>query len=170
MNKIIIIRGAAASGKTTISKSLAKQLRGKKCHIDVDVIRYFDVNAKNDNNEFPVANIAAAKLASVYLEHGYNIIIDSNIFQRNILTKLINNLPRGYPIFLFTLDSGLKKLIERDKKREKVLGQKLIKKIYNLVQNSDVHKGLAVDTTKMTKKAATKHILQYIKTNKGRII
>lgn len=169
MNKVIIIRGAAAAGKTTISKLLTQKLKGKNYNIDVDVIRYFDNDAKDHIDEFPIANFGAAKLASVYLRYGYNVIIDSNIFQKEALNKIKSNIPKRYPIFLFTLYSSSSSLIKRDSYRSKTLGKDLIKRINYLVNNSKINEGIFINTMKLKQNIVVNKIITYLKNNKGRV-
>jgi tRNA uridine 5-carbamoylmethylation protein Kti12 len=163
-NCIIIIRGAAASGKTTIAKKLCKRF-SKSFHIDVDTIRHFDPNAKPILKELTLSSKAAAALSNIYSSAGYAVIIDSTFITQELLDTLLKNLksPKD-SIFLFTLKPALKELIVRDRSRAKFkrLGDK-IKVIYYIGEKSRERRGIFIDNSKLSVKETVDIIIDNIK-------
>jgi len=145
-NLIVIIRGAPASGKTTISRKLSRKF-AKSIHIDVDKIRHADPKAKLTRKEFILASKAAAALSNVYFSKGYSIMIDSTFIRPEYLNVLLRDL-KGKPIFLFTLKPDLNELLVRDKSRVKFkrMGQR-IKILHSAMEKSKEKRGLFINNS-----------------------
>lgn len=167
-NLIVIIRGAAASGKTTIARRISKRFV-KSFHIDVDTIRHFDPKAKLTPEEFILASKAAATLSNTYFSKGYTVIIDSTFIKAEYLDALLKNL-RGRPLFLFTLKPNLKELLGRDMSRAKFrrLGDR-IKVLHSAMERSDESRGFFLNNSGQTSKDTTGLILDKIRDGIGKI-
>ena len=85
MAYFVMIRGPAASGKTTIAKILAKQLKAHYISFDkimakhkLDVIKKCDIPEKN----FIKGNEIAIKEADKYLRKGKPVIFDGCFYHK----------------------------------------------------------------------------------------
>lgn len=134
---IIIIRGPAGVGKTTV----AKKLGGYTIHAD-DLLKEHDLDYKEGEECVPEENFF--KINSIIMKiikkvDGL-IIIETNFYHINCLKDLISKIGK---CFVFTLKASLQTCIERDRLR-KGIGARRVKEVYELVNRFDY--GIIVDT------------------------
>jgi predicted kinase len=89
MNHIIFITGAAASGKSSVARLLAKQFP-KSLHLQVDHLREMMVNgvdlprgqewSDETTRQFQWARSAASYMSQLYANEGVDVIIDDVCF------------------------------------------------------------------------------------------
>jgi chloramphenicol 3-O-phosphotransferase len=84
MNNIILITGAPASGKSTVSKLVAQHF-DKSLHIHVDTLREMMVKgvelpgaawSDETTRQFKLARLSAIYMAQLYASEGIDVIID----------------------------------------------------------------------------------------------
>lgn len=134
-NHLIIIRGPAGSGKTTIAKILADRMRIK--HIALDELL---AKARLDRVDtklgcIPIANFLAIQediLSEIEKQiKTSSIIIDGNFYFKEQIEFFKNNWKLN--TYVITLTCKLETCINRDLRRKNPIGKKAITEIYNLV-------------------------------------
>jgi len=137
MKKIIILRGIPASGKSTYAKKLVTDNPGMYKRINRD-----DLRAMLDSYHFSKSNEKFIKktrdfLIKSSLESGKHVIVDdTNISDTNI--ERIEQLAKEHTsesghdvkIEIKVFDIELSEAITRDKKREKPVGEKVVRRIH----------------------------------------
>jgi tRNA uridine 5-carbamoylmethylation protein Kti12 len=159
MAYFVIIRGPAASGKTTIAKMLAKTLNAMHISIDevlrkhkLDVIEGKCIGEKN----FIKANDIAIPKAIGRLSKGKIVIFDGNFYHKSQINDLIKRI--NYPHVVFTLKASKDECVKRDKKR-KGIGKKNVEAVYNLSKTFKY--GKIIDAER-PKNEVIKDVLNYL--------
>lgn len=139
ISKVIILRGISGSGKSTFA--LEKEREGYKV-ISRDRIRLELLGNKEELKryfasglDFQLENYVTKtelKRLAQYLSKGLNIIIDNTNLKKKYLQDYIDviasfQIPREN-VTLKTLQCSLEDAIERDSKREMVVGEEVIRK------------------------------------------
>lgn len=140
---LIIIRGTASSGKSTISHILGNLITMPFMIFHCEDTLFFDmipsdylVNGKRSkegyylerNEEGDITNVSASNWAAemyqlhtsalhIYTQAGMNIICDSNLSDKNSLKNLLQYVPHNYSIYIFSLVVPLSILEEREQLR-----------------------------------------------------
>ena len=146
--EILILSGISGSGKSTFANQMLKEYPNKILVINRDNIRNYlfgyDNKTVNSHYELPtkefnkreksVSNFANLQIRDAIL--GKNeielIIIDNT----NLKEKYIKEYEYyNIPIKIKTFDIGLETAIERDLKRDRIVGSDVIKRQYNQYQN-----------------------------------
>lgn len=130
MNKVIIIQGLPASGKTFYAKELVTSQGYKRINKD-DIRSMLDCNEWNRENEKLVVEVRDAIL-DLSLNSGFNVVVDDT----NFATKHINRIKEiaklhNADIEIKKMDTSLKECLKRDMHRERGVGQKVIMSMYN---------------------------------------
>ena len=73
---LIILRGPAASGKSTLAREIQRRCRSKTAVIDTDLFNWSIVPGEDDN---AVVYENVVTISSNYLRHNYNVIIEGLI-------------------------------------------------------------------------------------------
>lgn len=129
--RLIITRGMSASGKSTISKSLAAELGAIRIRSDVERKRLFDLAATDSAASEPntglysktISHQTYAKLlelAEQALAAGFDVIVDAVFMhhaQREVFQALAEAKGYGYVILEFTAsaDTLKKRVVERER-------------------------------------------------------
>lgn len=133
-NKIILITGAPASGKTTIAHALAGQ-HDKSIHIQVDKLREMVVSGvalpgadngwpEEASRQFRLARTSAIHMAQIYAEGGFTVIIDDVCVPEHFAADYaeLPNVPTNVRVVLKPAqDTILKRLKERNGPFDQVL-------------------------------------------------
>jgi adenylate kinase family enzyme len=164
MAYFIIIRGPAASGKTTIAKMLSKKLNGRRISID-DLLRKNKLD-KIEGECIPLKNFIKASDIVIpdalkNLKKSVVIIFDGNFYHRSQINDIIKRVK--YPHFVFTLKADVVECVKRDKKR-KGIGKKSVEDVHKLVSKFNV--GYIIDTTNKTKSEVMREIIEKIQNTK----
>lgn len=134
--KVIILKGLPASGKSTYAKALVDSSNGKFKRISKD-----DLRAMLDNSNFSKTNeknilYVRDNLMNMLLVQGYSVIIDdTNLHPKHEQTitgevvELMGDLV-DVEIEDFT-NISLEECIKRDQKRSNYVGEKVIRDMYN---------------------------------------
>lgn len=149
--KLIIVRDAACSGKTTICKEI-RDFDGKIAWLFIDKVKNlfsdFQDEAMDDVNQSAVVTLKDL------LERGYSAIVDG-IFKNLRHIEAIKKVGEGknIPIITYQLECSLKTLKERDKNREgvshglwKPLGDDLIEGLYKKVEENPIEGTIKLNT------------------------
>lgn len=150
---LIILRGAPASGKSTIAKKL-RDYDKKIVWLKVDNFKPFF----SDNTDLIVddVNKIAINSLSYILDQGFSVIMEG-IFQNPKYIQQAIDLAKqkNIPVYIYQLECSLKTLQERDKTREgvkegcrKVLGDDVIERLYKVIENNPCKEAIKLDTEK----------------------
>lgn len=151
---LIVIRGAPASGKTTLGQNLRNE-KEKIVWLKTDNFKPFF----SESGEFSevISQTALASL-SYLLDHGYSVIYEG-IFQNPEFAQAAVKLARtkNIPVVAYQLVCSLEILQQRDKARpgikegcRKPLGDETIKNIFNTIENAPISGAVKLDTGKLS--------------------
>lgn len=153
--KLVILRGASCSGKTTIAESL-RDYDAKVAWISIDnfkrIFSNFQDSALDDVNKSAVVALKDI------LDRKFSVIIDG-IFKKpeHIHALIAEGKTRNIPIIVYQLDCSLETLKMRDKSRKGVkegwfppLGDELIEGLYNKVVENPIEGTIHLDTEKLS--------------------
>jgi len=137
MRKVLILRGLPASGKSTFAKQLVKQNVGLYKRINRDDLReMFDSYELSKDNEKFVKRVRDILIKEA-LRDGKDVIVDdTNLSQKNInrITQLgqEHRKKTGEEVVIEVkeFEVSLKEALERDAKREKRVGERVIRKMH----------------------------------------
>lgn len=161
MRKVIIMRGIPGSGKSTWAKKLVDEQPNVYKRINRDDLRMmFDNGYTSDGNEKFIKKVRDLLIIKA-LEEGKHIIVDdTNLSETN--ERRIRQLVLEYnkannqdvQVEIKEMDTPLEECIERDSKREKPVGQKVIKQMHHqffhkdpeyMVQDASLPKAIICD-------------------------
>ncbi len=137
MKKVIILRGLPASGKSTEAKKLLEAHPNAYKRINRDALRaMFDNSYFSKGNEKFIKRIRDILIVEA-LQAGKHVIVDdTNLSQRNItrIQQLVHKFNADnndqVQVELKEMEASLAECIERDKNREKKVGEKVIRQMY----------------------------------------
>lgn len=157
MGKLIILRGPAGIGKTTISKELAKEINAEIFHFD-KILDELKLGYVYREKWIPLENFLKANKIMLprfkSMLQNNNLIIEGNFYHKEQIKDLINNL--HFPHFIFTLKADLEECIKRDKTREGI-GEQRVKAVFKLVSAFDY--GITINTNNKSSKEVIKEII-----------
>lgn len=136
MNEVIILQGIPGSGKTTYAKNWVKENPTKRIRVNQDDIRNMLGPYWIKEREHLVHLIQNAVITSA-MEEGYNIIVDNMNLNPKAITRVVslvkvhNEEHCNYQIMMHQMETPLEECIQRDAKREKPIGEEVIRDIYN---------------------------------------
>ena len=123
--KIYLITGLMASGKSTVSDLLAKSI--EKCvHLRGDVFRKMIISGRENMSATPSAEAVrqlylryklTADAARSYFDNGFSVVIQDNYYGDE-LNRMINYLHK-YPVEVVVLCPDVETIKERERYREK---------------------------------------------------
>ena len=137
MKKILILRGLPASGKSTYAKNLLTQNPHAGKRLNKDELRaMLDNSVHSKTNEKFIENVRDMMLVEA-LKEGKNVVIDdTNLSERpverikEVVQKYIRDSGEAVHIEIKDIKTSLEECLERDKKREKKVGENVIMKMY----------------------------------------
>jgi predicted ABC-type ATPase len=165
MNNLLIIRGSGGSGKSTVGKILRNKLHGKTALLCPDTF-YWDICGKDDNSELVYE--ALSRLIDLYLNQGYNIILEGILSRKddngNLKINQFIDLGNKYKanVKLFFLKVSLETAIKRDNKRGELLGKEDTKKYHEKSLNSKHDNEIEIDVENQEPSKVAELILSYI--------
>jgi tRNA uridine 5-carbamoylmethylation protein Kti12 len=150
---LVILRGAPASGKTTIAKRL-RNFDKKIVWLKED--NFKDFFGEDTEEQFLYAYKASIPVLSYLLDNGFSVVMDG-IFRDlhlDILKQVVHEAEkRQVPAKVFQLTCPLLTLLERDRKRveetkgvRKPIGDDILTRIYENIKNSPFPNAQTIDT------------------------
>ncbi len=128
--KVIILVSPPAGGKTTFALNyLAKNPNTIRVNRDSFRFMLRDTPVTEDKVEKLITELSNDAILKG-LNKGFDIIIDNTNLKKQYIEDIINLVKFLADIEFVVLDCSLEKLIERDKNREKKVGEYVIKKMY----------------------------------------
>lgn len=163
MSQLIIIRGPAGVGKTTIAKILANKLSAK--YISLDELLHKHGLAKmsgiciKEENFFKVNEEAIPEAIKTLEIEKQNVIMDGNFYHINYLKILLEKIP--FPNKVFTLKASVENCIKRDapRKGKAKIGEDNIRQVHDLVSRFDY--GTIIQTEGKTPQQVAEEIISY---------
>lgn len=149
MQKLVILRGAACSGKTTICREI-RNYDEKIAWVSVDKVKEIFSQFKDETLDDVHVSVNAIILD--LLDRGFSVVVDG-IFKKSKyfedLAKIADENKVLYVIY--QLECSLETLKERDKSREGTkiwgpLGDELITIIYNSVEENPIPDAIILNT------------------------
>ncbi|MFH0804700.1 MAG: AAA family ATPase [Patescibacteria group bacterium] len=145
---LIIIAGPLGAGKTTISKKVALQLNG--VYLSVDTVladhgldQIVEGSYAISLNNFVRANQLLQPAILAVIATNRPAVVDGCFYHREALDDLLRSVPPPHAVF--TLRAPLEVCIERDRLREKPLGEEAARAVYHLT--SKLTLGTVLDAT-----------------------
>lgn len=135
-HEVIILQGIPGSGKTTYARNWVNENPTKRIRVNQDDIRNMLGPYWIEEREHLVHLIQNAVITSA-MEGGYDIIVDNMNLNPKAITRVIslakvhNEDYGNYRVEMHRIDTPLEECIRRDAKREKPIGEKVIREIYN---------------------------------------
>ena len=137
MKKILILRGLPASGKSTYAKNLLTQNPHAWKRLNKDELRaMLDNSVHSKTNEKFIENVRDMMLVEA-LKEGKNVVIDdTNLSERpverikQVVQKYITDSGETVNVEIKDIKTSLEECLERDKKREKKVGESVIMRMY----------------------------------------
>lgn len=153
MNKfLVIIRGAPASGKTTIAKNL-RSFAKKIVWLKVDNFKdFFSAEASLEEQKY--VDECALVTLEYLLEKDFSVVMEKIFFDPHIIPFAVESAKkRNITVKVFQIKCPLHILKTRDKSRpgvkegcRKPLGDETIEKLYNQLENTFYPEAIALDT------------------------
>jgi len=134
MKKVIIMKGLPGSGKSTYAKQLLKEKPNSYKRINRDALRaMFDDNYNTRGNEKFIKKMRDVLILEA-LKAGKHVIVDDTNLSEKHLSRFKQMAQQyqketGEPIevIIKEMETSLSECIERDKKRERTVGEKVIR-------------------------------------------
>lgn len=166
-NKIYLITGLMASGKSTVAELLAKEFP-KSVHLRGDVFRRMIVNGREEMSEkaseeavdqLEMRYDLTVQVAKTYFGKGFTVIIQDNYYGK-YLTKMASAFSE-YPLHITVLNPSIAIIEERERNRNKTGYTGFsVAPLYNTFQKETPKLGCWIDTSNMTADETVKIILQ----------
>ena len=155
VSRIIVVRGAPGTGKSTISLKLSSLLPGtKKAYIPIDNIQHLDIrNASKD--KFRLGIYHSAIICRSFIQEGFDVIIDY-VFGSHSM-KLA-----PCKVQIFYVDADFETIRKRNNGRQDPMPDLTLKELYEACNKT---KGkfpgeLVIDTTKLSPKSTAQKMLE----------
>lgn len=152
---LAIIRGAPASGKTTIAKVMRSREK-KVVWLKVDNFKDFFA----DESDYFRGFVDGSALATLewLLDQGFSVVMEKIFLNPTAISKAIDVAKkRSVPSRVFQIKCSLATLHERDRNRPGVkegcrepLGDKLIEEIWRKLEETFYEGAISLDTEKMS--------------------
>ena len=154
---LVVLRGAPASGKSTIAKKL-RNFDKKIVWLKVD--NFKDFFGEDTEQQILYAYETSLPVLDYLLKNGFSVVIDG-IFRDvhlDILKQAVNEADkRQIPVTVFQLICSLPTLLERDRKRveetngiRKLIGDNTLTSIYENLKNNPYSQAERLDTEHQT--------------------
>lgn len=163
---LIILDWMTGSGKTTVSKSLSKQIP-RLATVWMDKIKRFISDFERWERDNTIARDIVFVMIKRYLDHNISVLIDQP-FKTEEEIKEYESLIHKYwgQIYKFQLftdpDIAFKRVINRQKDREIKVPKNRIKRNIWLFKNKENNWFLAIDTSNISSEEVTKIIIDKI--------
>lgn len=151
--RLVILRGAPASGKSTIAKKF-RNFSNKVVWLKVD--NFKDLFAEDASAALDYVNGAANATLEYLLDNGFSVIMDGVFQNPEYIQKAVDIAKKkNIPQQVFEIDISLEALLKRDEIREgvpeglrKPLGEETITKLFNIIKENLFTGAIKLDTEK----------------------
>lgn len=166
---VAIIRGAPASGKTTIAKKL-RDFKKKTVWLKVDNFKdFFSGDASLEEQKY--VDECALTTLKYLLDEGFSVVMEKIFFDPFIIPLAIEEArKRNIVAKVFQIKCSLAVLQERDKNRQgikegcrKPLGNEVIERIYNQLEKTFYPGAMVLDTEKLSEEECVSKIREELK-------
>jgi len=129
MNKVLILRGLPASGKTTHAMELVK--RGYKRVNKDDLRAMIDGGRYSGKNEKLILEMRDM-IIDLALIHGYDVVVDDTNFAQKHFDQIASIAEiNGAELEVKVFDTPLKDCIRRDARRKNKVGERVIREMHD---------------------------------------
>ncbi len=155
---LVIIRGAPASGKTTISREL-RNFEKRVVWLKVDNFKdFFSTDVTPEEQKF-VDESALATL-NYLLDHNFSVVMEKIFYDPFIIPMAVESAKtRGIKVLVYQIKCSLSTLQERDRTRpgikegcRKPMGDEKIKDIFEHLEKTDYPGAIILDTERLSLK------------------
>lgn len=163
--KLILIRGPAASGKTTLSQKVANKIKPSVVlHKDIFI---YDVDFFEKIEYKYKAQVIMLLLSEFYLRKKVNVIVEGVFGEKDVVSRIsqFKKIAKKCKakFSLFSINAKLETCIKRGKTKKKKIKIKDIKKWHKYFYKAKLNKGVWIDTDKISIAQVTKKMLELIK-------
>jgi len=159
---IIWINGTVNSGKTTISKLLAKQIENT-AHIEVDKLREFIEFMPLDDKVIEISLNNAIAVAKIFLSKGINVIISYPLSMKNYDKVAKAFASHHDKMVVITLSPRLESVLKNRGYRElNEWETERIKHHYSIGLNTPKFPSLVIDNSDQTPEETVDEILKHL--------
>ncbi len=152
---LILIRGPAGVGKSTISKALKRKKEGL-VHLDVDSFKHL-ISKESSKTRTEIAHEVGSLFLQKLLEKGYSVVIEE-LFREKEYKEILKKVKKFKILVLKVFLKAPKKVLYlRDANRGKNKGKAVISKLHGIVKESG--EDIVIDTSKVSVAEAVKKIL-----------
>ena len=135
MNKLIIVRGIPASGKTTVAKKIVAENPNNTVRYNWDSLRdMMGVYLVPEREKLPFLKENRKQFLDFWMNAGWNIVVDNtNLnpkdikYYEDLITKYNSEHTRKYEIEYINCFTPVEECIRRDSIRPNPIGEKVIK-------------------------------------------
>ncbi|MEA3485720.1 MAG: AAA family ATPase [Candidatus Aerophobetes bacterium] len=159
---LIILRGAPATGKTAICKSI-REKRPQTICISFDAVRGFI--CKNPRRYKVLASEATACLAEFFLKKGFSVTVEELFIHKKEIDCFFSlGKKQNVPVYLFELEASFQDILKRNPKRAIPVygGVENMKRLTRLVSENPDPRAIKIDTSKHSVKECVDLILKKI--------
>ena len=149
---VIILRGLPASGKSTYARTLLDQNPGAYKRLNKDELRLMlDNNHHTTHNEKFIEKVRDLMLVEALWDGKHVIVDDTNLSDRpverikNVVRKFNIDHNQQVQVEIKDMNASLEDCLERDKSREKKVGDEVLLKMHRQHILKDVSDGLKYD-------------------------
>lgn len=132
MQKLLMLKGLPASGKSTLAKKLVSDSKGQMKRVNKDDLRsMIDNGAWSKEREKMIVNSRNA-LIDLYLAAGFSVVVDDTNFHKPHEDYFRETAAKHKVKFESQMvECDVDECIKRDLKRENSVGEKVIRDMYN---------------------------------------
>lgn len=161
MVHLVLIRGPAGAGKSSLADDLGKRIKGNVVVLHKDLF-HFQIPQKG---KLPVRDLLAL-ISDFLLAQGWSVVVDG-LYGGSEAKKSIGRLKaiagRNRAKFtLIFLDTSKDVCLERNRKRKKMIPVKDVHKWYDYIYKSKAGKGFVINNNHLSRKEALRRILKAV--------
>jgi adenylylsulfate kinase-like enzyme len=132
--KLILLRGPAGAGKSTLGEMLKDTLGESWVHLDIDKIKHF-ISGKSSETRSTIGHNVANYFMEQLFQNGFNVIAEE-IFREGYYKQVLEKCKKqNIQTYQFFLSAPLDTLVQRDQDREgKTKGREDVELLHGLIK------------------------------------
>lgn len=159
MAHLVLIRGPAGSGKSTLSDKVGKRIKGNVVVLHKDLF-HFQIPQRG---KVPVREILSL-ISEFLLSRNFSVVLDG-LFGGATARKSILELKRiarraNAKFTLVFLDTNKDVCLERNRKRKKAIPVKDVHKWYDYIYKTKAEKGIVINNNHLSEREALRKIMR----------